>query len=114
MHMPLAAVAPPLAYTAPQAAAIIGGNCKASWLKRMAREGKIDALKIGGAWNFTDAHITEIMRFCEVPAHHAAQPASAPSCRPAAKRPPAAAVPLTAAGTVTQLRARPIRKRSAA
>jgi len=106
---------PPLAYTAPEAAAIIGGTCKASWLKRMAREGKIDALKIGGAWNFTEAHIAEILRFCEVPARHPARPAPAPvpAPRQAARR-AAAPVPVSPPGTVTPLRARPVRKRGAA
>jgi len=120
MHMTSAVTATgtPLARTAEEAAAIIGGSCKASWLKRMAREGKIGALKIGGAWNFTDAHIAQVMRLCEVPASHPAQHAPAPlpvtAGRQAAKRAAAAPVPATPAGRVTQLRARPIRQRGAA
>jgi len=99
-----------LAYTAAEAAAIIGGSCKASWLKRMARDGKFDALKIGGAWHFTEAHIAEIMRLCEVPARQAAKgaaPVRAKRAGTGASDPP----PLGAATGVSQLRPRPMRKR---
>ena len=105
-----------LAHTAEQAARIIGGNCKASWLKQQAREGKIPALKIGGAWNFTSAHIAEIIAFCEVPAARQVSAAPAPAKRPSARRKAGAqadTLPFPPA-SVVQLRARAPRKRDVA
>jgi hypothetical protein len=75
---------PPLAYTAAQAAAIIGGSCKATWLKSQARSGKIPYLWIGGAYNFSETHLLEIMSIVEV--RPKAQPDAQPA--PTAPRPP--------------------------
>jgi hypothetical protein len=55
-----------LAHTADQAAAIIGGTCKGSWLKQQARDHKVPFTLIGGAYNFTDEEIAEILRIFEV------------------------------------------------
>jgi hypothetical protein len=64
-----AATPPPpaeLAHTADQAAAIIGGTCKGSWLKEQARVRKIPYTRIGGALHFTDEQLAEILRISEV------------------------------------------------
>lgn len=101
----------PRTYTAEQAADIIG--CKASWLKRLARERKISYEWIGGSYKFTAAQIEAIIAFCEVPAKAAPDPAkSAPTKRKADAK-PVPLFPLTPAGTV-QLRARAPRKQGAA
>ena len=96
-----------LAHTPEEAAVIIGGTCKAYLLRKLARERVIDCLRIGGAINFTDAHIRQAVAYFEVPA----RPARA-ATRPAAKREPADGAPVfpVPAG-VTQLRARPSRAR---
>jgi hypothetical protein len=85
---------PPLAYTAAQAAAIIGGSCKASWLKSQARSSKIPYLKIGGTYNFSSEHIAEIMSILEV------RPKEQPVARSpaAAPRPPGVAAELRVQG----------------
>jgi hypothetical protein len=108
----VAAPAAALAHTAEETAAIIGGGCKASWLKRMAREQRIPYVQIGAARCFTDAHITEILRTFEMPALRAA-PAAAPA--PAAPRrvPASRPVHVPTAGVV-QLTARQPRNRGAA
>ena len=94
---------------------MISDDCTASWLKAKARAGEFPALKIGGAWNFTDAHIAEILRLCEVPARKAAQPAqpaaTAKQKNPKRTTPDNAPFSLPATGVV-QLRARQPRKRS--
>jgi hypothetical protein len=64
-----AAPSPPpaeLAHAADQAAAIIGGTCKGSWLKEQARLRKIPYTRIGGALHFTDEQLAEILRISEV------------------------------------------------
>jgi hypothetical protein len=64
-----AAASPPpaeLAHTADQAAAIIGGACKVSWLKEQARFRKIPYTRIGGAYHFTDEQLAQILRIFEV------------------------------------------------
>lgn len=63
-----AASPPPaeLAHAADQAAAIIGGSCKGSWLKQQARDRKIPYTLIGGAYHFTDEQLAEILRIFEV------------------------------------------------
>jgi hypothetical protein len=64
-----AAASPPpakLAHAADQAAAIIGGTCKGSWLKEQARSRKIPYTRIGGAYHFTDEQLAEILRIFEV------------------------------------------------
>lgn len=109
---------PALAYTAAQAAAIIGGNCKATWLKQLAREGKISYQWIGGAYHFTAAQIGEILQLCEHPASRPAQAAlpAAPAKRAPARRTTiqsAERVPVPAAGVI-QLRARQPRQREVA
>jgi hypothetical protein len=48
--------------TAAQDAAIIGGSCKASWLKQQCREQRIPHPWIGGAYNSTRANIDEIIQ----------------------------------------------------
>lgn len=73
----LSALRPPLAYTAAQAAAIIGGSCKASWLRAQARSRKIPYLWIGGPYNFSEVHLLEIMSIVEV--RPIAQPAGQPT-----------------------------------
>jgi hypothetical protein len=55
-----------LAHTADQAAAIIGGTVKGSWLKQQAREGKVPCTVMGGAYHFTDEQLAEIIRIFEV------------------------------------------------
>lgn len=127
MHVTSAAPQPPpdtrpvaaaagtaLAYTPEKAAEIIGGDCKPSYLRALARQGKVSSLWVG-KYAFTDAHIREILAYCERPASTAkaaAQPAPAKSTR--AKCEPAAPAPLTLAGTVPQLQARAPRRRGAA
>jgi hypothetical protein len=104
-----------LVHTAAEAAAIIGGNCKASWLKARARAREFPCEMIGGAYGFTDAHIAEIIAICEVPARRAAQPAPAPA--PAKKTPAKrATVPVSRAlpAGVTLLEVREPRKRNVA
>jgi hypothetical protein len=90
----VSALRPPLAYTAAEAAAIIGGSCKASWLKAQARSRKIPYVKIGGAYNFTDAHIAEIISILEV------RPKEQPAGKPPAdsRRPPGIAAELRVQG----------------
>ena len=87
---------PALVHTAIEAAAIIGGTCKPSWLRQQAREKKIPCRKIGGAYNFSDADIAEILAIFEQrPAARPATPAPArtarqrPATRPAEASPPA-------------------------
>jgi hypothetical protein len=109
----VAAPRPALAHTAAEAAAIIGGTCKASWLKAQAREGKIPYLWIGGAYNFTDAHIREIIALCEVRARPAKAAPPAPAKSTPAKRKADAPFSIPAA-EVVQLRARAPRNRSVA
>jgi hypothetical protein len=74
-----------LAYTPEQAAAIIGGNCKAYYLRKLAREKKVPHLWVG-KYAFTAAHISEIVAYCErsvrsakAPQAHAKPPASLPA-----------------------------------
>jgi hypothetical protein len=74
---------PALAYDAEQAAAIIGGTCKASWLKQQARDGIIPHLKLGGAYHFIDSHLSEILSIHEV----------GPKAQPVAQSAPAAPRP---------------------
>src|ERR1017187_4357057 len=62
---PAVAPSPALVRTAAEAAGIIGGTCKASWLKQQAREGRIPYVRLGGAYNFTDAHIAAILGIFE-------------------------------------------------
>jgi hypothetical protein len=105
---PSQAAAPPpppaeLAHAADQAAAIIGGSCKGSWLKQQARDRKIPYTRIGGSYHFTDEQLAEIIRIFEVPARRSAAPAPA-SRAPSATRP---AVPTG----VPLLQAREPRKR---
>ena len=103
------AKAPLLAHTAEQAAAIIGGTCKASRLKAECRAGVFPHLKIGGAYNFTDAHIQEIIRLCEfVPKKPAAAPGLSAKGTPA--KPSAGPLPFPVTG-VPQLQARESRRR---
>jgi hypothetical protein len=89
------------------AAAVIGGDCKASYLRKLAREGKIPSLWLG-KYAFTEAHIRQIIAYCERPA----KPAKAPAPQAASKRAAARPFPADAAG-VTRLRAREPRKRTA-
>lgn len=116
MHMPSAALVPredsrpavaapgaALVYTADQAAALIGGTCKASWLRKQAREKKIPCRKIGGAYNFTDADIAEILAIVEQRPAEKAAPVQVKAAKPrAGARPAEASLPTG----VTQLRAR--------
>lgn len=95
---------PALVHTATEAAAIIGGTCKPSWLRQQAREKKIPCRKIGGAYNFSDADIAEILAIVEQrPAEKPAAPAPAKTAKQrSATRPAEASLP---AG-VTQLKPR--------
>ena len=77
----------PKTYNAEQAAGIIGGNCKASWLKAQCRKDKIPYTKLGGSYHFTDEQIVEILRIFEVPARRGAVPAPPTSRAPSARRP---------------------------
>jgi hypothetical protein len=86
-----AAASPPeLAHAADRAAALIGGTCKASWLKQQARDGIVPHVKLGGAYHFTGAHLAEIISIFEV--RPKAQPTRQPA--PAAPRPTVAAAGL--------------------
>lgn len=102
---PPAAAAPALAYTPEQAAAIIGAGCKASYLRKLAREGKVPFLWVG-KYGFTAAHVREIVAFCE----RSAKPVKSPAA-PAARRTRQAAP--GAAPVVEMLTARPPRRRTA-
>lgn len=109
-RLAVAAPGPALAYTPEEAAEIIGGDCKASYLRALAREGKVSALWLG-KYAFTSAHIREILAYCERPASTAkaaVQPAPAKSTT--AKRAPDRPAPLALAGSVPQLQARAPRK----
>lgn len=109
------AVTAPRAYTAKEAAGIIGGNCKESWLKTGAREGRFPSVKLSGAWNFTDAHIDQIIALCEVPARTvtAASPAPAKST-PAKQKAAGPPAPLFPPAGIVQIRPREPRKRDVA
>jgi hypothetical protein len=102
----------PIAHTAEEAAAIIGGTCKASWLKAQARQGIFPCLKIAGAYNFTDVDIAEILAILHRPAKvaPAASAASAAVNNRRSQAPPAQ----PPAATVTILRARSPRQRKSA
>lgn len=93
---------------------IIGGNCKASWLRTKARKGEIPSLWIG-KYAFTDAHIAEIIRICERPARKA-KPAAAPvpPAKSPAKRAAAAPAPRALPPGVTLIEIREPRRRGAA
>lgn len=99
----------PLAYTAEQGAGIIGGSCKASWLKKLAREKKIPHLKIGGAYNFTDRHILAIISYFEQPVPAVQPQRGVPAGRPSTLQ-DGALPPVPAAGAV-QFRDRTPRRR---
>lgn len=66
----------PLAHTPEEAAAIIGGDIKASYLKTLARKREIPALWVG-KWAFLDEDIPAIIAYCRRPAREAAQPTAA-------------------------------------
>jgi hypothetical protein len=105
-----------LAHTPEQAAAIIGGDVKASWLRQKARNGEIPSHWFG-KHAFTGADIDEIIAICERPARKASQPAPAapaPAKRAQGKRAAADTLPPAPAAGVIQLRAREPRKRSTA
>jgi hypothetical protein len=55
-----------LVYDARQAAAVIGGICKASWLKQQARDEIVPHVKLGGAYHFSNSHLAEIISIFEV------------------------------------------------
>jgi hypothetical protein len=116
-RLAVAAPGPGLAYTAKQAAKIIGGTCKASWLKAKSRAGEFPCTMIGGAYNYTDADITEIVALCQVPARTKQAAATPAPARRASARRTAAAQPGTLPfppAEVIQIRAREPRKRGAA
>jgi hypothetical protein len=81
-----------LVHTAEEAAAIIGGDCKASWLREKARRREIPFTMIGGSYRWTDEHLKEIVRLGEEqpspPVIRRAPP------RPGTPRVPGASVPL--------------------
>jgi len=56
----------PLLYTAEEAAAIIGGNCTASWLTRKARAGEFPCTLMGRTRTFSRRQLAEILKICEV------------------------------------------------
>lgn len=94
---------PALLHTATETAVIIGGSCKPSWLRQQAREKKIPCRKIGGAYNFSDDDIAEILAIVEQrPAAKPAAPAAAKPNRQRAARPAEAPLPTR----VTQLKPR--------
>lgn len=80
---PRAALQQPRVHTADQAAAIIGGGCKASWLREKARLRKIPFTRLGSGYGWTDAQITETLTILEV------RPEPELLSRPRARRPPA-------------------------
>ena len=92
-----------LTHTAAETAAIIGGRCKASWLRQQARDGKIPYLMIGGSYHFSSEHITEILAAFEHRPTPTPPPAAAkPSRQRAAARPTGETMP----PGVTQLKPR--------
>ncbi|HEX3962403.1 MAG TPA: hypothetical protein VHZ03_38210 [Trebonia sp.] len=95
----------PLAHTPEEAAAIIGGGIKASYLKALARKREIPALWVG-KWAFLDEDIAAIIAYCRRPAREAAQP-SAARPTPAPRRP---VLPAPVPGREpVHLKARPMR-----
>ena len=97
-----------LAHDADRAAALIGGTCKASWLKQQARDGVIPYVKLGGAYNFTDADLAEIMTIFGVGPR--TQSASQPTARPpvpVVTAPGGQGVPLLESRTPRTRRGRP-------
>jgi hypothetical protein len=96
-------------HTPEQAAEIIGGTCKASWLKAGARAGRFPHVMIGGSYNFTDAQIREIVQLCSVPAR---QPTPAVPVPAAVKLPTVRPVSDVVPGTgVAHIRPRQPRQR---
>jgi hypothetical protein len=93
------------AHTVDQAVALIGGTCKESWLREQARNRKIPFTLIGGAYHFTDAQISEILRIYEVLPPRPAMPAPRPP------RTPAASQVIPSGATVLQAREPRSRKR---
>lgn len=97
-------------HTPEEAAKIIGGTCKASWLKAGARAGTFPHVMIGGAYNFTDEQIREIVGLCTVPARRPPAATAAPAtAKSSAATPTGEAARATG---VTPLRARPPRQRN--
>jgi hypothetical protein len=63
-------------YSASEAAEIIGGKCKASWLREKARRRLIPFTMIAGAYHWTDAQIDAIVKMGEQqPGRQQRQPA---------------------------------------
>lgn len=56
--------APTAFYTATEVAQLL--RCSPWWVKEQARKRRIPYCWIGGSYRFTDQHITEIARLCEV------------------------------------------------
>lgn len=92
-------------YTPEQAAAEDELNCSPQWLIRQARQKKIPFTMIAGKYRFTEAHIAQIIQQFEVqPSEHKPTRSTPP------RRKPAAPAPQTTT-TVTQLKARPPKRR---
>lgn len=95
----------PVVRTLGEAAVILRVN--ASWLERQAAARKIPFTMLGGAYHFTDKHLTAIVRLYEHTPGVAAdekQPLENTRRKPRGTQE-------TATGTVTQLRARTARPR---
>lgn len=92
-----------LVHTAEEAASIIGGSCKSSWLKDQAKSRRIPYTLIGGAYHFTDDHIREILAICEV------RPRSGQEPTPRAARSRHAAPPWPPGQEMIMLKSRPQR-----
>jgi hypothetical protein len=98
----------PAVYTADEAAAILGGSVKASWLKEMARKREIPFTMLGG-YRWTDAHLEEIIALRE---HRPAPVQPAPAATPRASGRTSAAP--AGSAPVPLLRPRQPRRRAAA
>jgi hypothetical protein len=82
-------------------------HCSEWWVKEQARRRRIPFSWIGGSYRFTDDHLAEIIRLCEVrpTAGGTASPGGGPAGRGRRRRAPAP--PAAAPDPAAQLKARP-------
>lgn len=86
-------------------------GCSEWWVKEQARNRRIPFAWIGGSYRFTDEHVAEIIRRCEVLPD---SPVPAPAVVPAAVPVRAPAVPLASVRSPADLTARVPRRARAA
>jgi hypothetical protein len=99
----------PQTYTPEEAVAIIGGGCKASWLRQGAREGRFPFTWIG-KYAFTAAQISEIVAISARQPKKTGKPAATPEAS-TKHTPSSPLIPAPGLGMV-QLRARQPRNRN--